>query len=107
MGTAIPGSRSRRSNAASASQQAAYASGSASRWSATSCGTVKPGVNQRAFALSASPASPSRRTSAARSSHGRAPLKWADEQITASDDTRSGWCSARCRPTAPPSDTPA
>ncbi|CAM5713948.1 hypothetical protein SGRIM128S_05236 [Streptomyces griseomycini] len=107
VGASISASRSRRSNAASASQHAAYASGSASRWSRTSRGTVNPGVNHRASAPFASPASPSRRTSAARSSHGRAPLKCAEEQITASDDTRSGWCTARCSPTAPPSETPA
>lgn len=107
VGTEISGSRSRRSKAASASQQAAYASGSAFRWSSINRGTVKPGVNQREFAFSASEASPSLRTSSARSSHGLEPLKCAEEQMTARDDTRSGWWTARYRPTAPPSETPA
>lgn len=107
VGTVTEASRSRMSNAARASQQAAYAPGSAVRWSSTSSGTVKPAVNHRVSAVAATGPRPSRRTSSARSSHGFDPLKWAEEQMTARETSRSGWWTARCRPTAPPSDTPA
>lgn len=71
---------------------------------------MNPGVNQRESAFAASHSTPSARTRAARSSHAFDPFpvsKCAEEQSTASEDTRPGWWTARWSPTAPPSDTPA
>src|SRR5690606_12486826 len=108
VGAEISPSRPVTSNSASASQHAAYPSGSVARSIATyGSAPVNAGVNQRPAAPSATGPTPSGRTGAARSRQGPGSPNRGDVQHSTRLATRSGARSASMVPTAPPSDTPA
>jgi hypothetical protein len=94
-----------------ASQHAAYPAASVQRRSSISaapCGVLSnSGANQTPGLDAIMDSVPFARTSAARSRQTDGSPKRAEEQTTESAVSRSGWCTARCRPTAPPSETPA